>query len=238
MKDDNLKRIVDIYADGACSPNPGTGGFGIVIISGDKRVEISQGYKHTTNNRMELLGVIMGLEALKNTRKVNVHSDSTYVVNGMKKGWAKKWEKNGWKKSKNELAKNIDLWKELLKLSEVHDIQFHWVRGHSGNVENERCDELANEAINSDDLKIDTGYKPETSNKGEVRSDKPQHQTKKKLPPVRKESDPCRGCGTPVVKKARSRKKLKPNQEYFFKYYFICPDCSKRFNAEEAKVFL
>ena len=142
-------KIVQIYTDGACSGNPGPGGYGAVLVYGSRRKEISGGEEQTTNNRMELMGVIKGLEMLKEPCEVALYSDSRYVVDAIEKGWAARWQKNNWMRNKKEPALNPDLWEILLELLGKHKVTFHWVKGHSGHAENERCDELAREAINS-----------------------------------------------------------------------------------------
>ncbi len=147
-----------IYTDGACTGNPGKGGYGAVIINGDRRKEISGGYKLTTNNRMEMMGAIAALESLKSNCKVKLHSDSKYIVDAVIKGWAKKWQANGWRRNKKEMAKNPDLWQELLDLCKIHDVEFVWVKGHAGIPENERCDSLAVAAAHGSNLIADTGY--------------------------------------------------------------------------------
>lgn len=147
-----------IYTDGACTGNPGRGGYGAVIIDGDRREELAGGYKLTTNNRMEMMGAIAALESLKSNSKVKLHSDSKYIVDAVIKGWAKKWQANGWRRNKKEMAKNPDLWQELLDLCKIHDVEFQWVKGHAGIPENERCDRLAVEAAQGRDLQTDEGY--------------------------------------------------------------------------------
>lgn len=147
-----------IYTDGACTGNPGKGGYGAVIIDGDRRKEISDGYKLTTNNRMEMMGAIAALESLPSNSKVKLHSDSKYIVDAVVKGWAKKWQANGWRRNKKEMAKNPDLWQELLDLCKIHDVEFVWVKGHAGIPENERCDQLAVAAAHGRDLQPDEGY--------------------------------------------------------------------------------
>ncbi len=149
---------VTIYTDGGCIYNPGPGGFGVVLIFGKHRREISGGFRLTTNNRMELLAVITGLEALKRSCRVTVYSDSQYVVNAMVQGWAKRWKDKDWWRTKGEKAQNPDLWDRLLRLSSAHEVAFKWVRGHAGNKENERCDELARAAATGTDLGIDEIY--------------------------------------------------------------------------------
>jgi len=141
-KDSNIV----IYTDGGCAPsNPGPGGYGVVIMNGKKKIkELSGGYRLTTNNRMELMACIEGLGFLKSPSKVTLYSDSQYVVNGITKGWAVRWQANGWMKNKREQAVNPDLWERLLELCGKHDVRFKWVKGHAGNVGNERCDRLAN----------------------------------------------------------------------------------------------
>ena len=134
---------VQIYSDGACSGNPGPGGYGTILVSGSREKEISGGEAVTTNNRMELLGAIEGLRALRFPCKVTLTSDSRYLVDGITKGWAQKWKANGWIKSDKKPALNKDLWEELLQLLEIHQVTFVWVRGHHGHSYNERCDRLA-----------------------------------------------------------------------------------------------
>ena len=134
---------VHIYTDGACSGNPGPGGWGAILCYKDQKKEMSGGERQTTNNRMELTGVIMALRALKEPCEVTVTSDSKYVVDAMKLGWAEKWRANGWMRTKKEPAKNPELWEELLTLCEKHRVTFTWVKGHAENPYNNRCDELA-----------------------------------------------------------------------------------------------
>jgi ribonuclease HI len=143
---DDMKSVV-IYTDGACSGNPGPGGYGVVLMHEGKEKELSGGYKDTTNNQMEITAVIEGLKALKLPCNVKLYSDSTYVVDSITKGWVYSWKKNNWIKSNKEKAKNIDLWEELLILLNVHNVQFIKVKGHSDNEYNNRCDKLARQAI-------------------------------------------------------------------------------------------
>lgn len=138
-----MKKTVYIYSDGACSKNPGPGGYGVILRFEDKEKELSGGEPDTTNNRMELSGVIAGLEALKFPCRVFIQTDSKYVVDGIEKGWAKKWQKNNWIKSDKKPALNKDLWEKLLSLLEIHEVKFLWIKGHAGYEENERCDKLA-----------------------------------------------------------------------------------------------
>lgn len=152
-----MKSIV-IYTDGACSGNPGAGGYGVVMLYGTARKELSGGYVKTTNNRMEVLAAIKGLEALKEPCAVKLYSDSKYVVDAIEKGWAKKWRSQGWMRNNKEKALNVDLWERLLALLEIHQVSFIWVKGHADNPENERCDQLARAAIQKNTLENDENY--------------------------------------------------------------------------------
>lgn len=134
---------VEIYSDGACSGNPGPGGYGAILKYGDTIKEISKGFPDTTNNRMELLGAIDALKLLKTPCEVDLYSDSKYVVDAINKGWALSWREKDWMRTKKEKAKNVDLWEQMLSLLEIHKINFIWVKGHSTNKFNNRCDELA-----------------------------------------------------------------------------------------------
>ncbi len=152
------KKNVEIFTDGACSGNPGKGGYGVVLRFGEATKEISQGFKLTTNNRMELLAAIKGLEALKYPCNVKLYSDSKYLVDSVNQGWIVKWQKNGWMRTKSEPAKNVDLFKRLLELIEKHNVEFIWVKGHAGHPMNERCDELGVNAYNGNNLIDDDGF--------------------------------------------------------------------------------
>ena len=134
---------VTIYTDGACSGNPGAGGWGTILDYQGRRKELSGGAAETTNNRMELTAVIEGLKALKEPCKVTVVTDSQYVSNGITLGWAKSWKENNWRKKDKKPALNPELWDELLTLVDKHEVKFNWIRGHAGHPENERCDEMA-----------------------------------------------------------------------------------------------
>ncbi len=156
-----LKQVV-IYTDGACSGNPGPGGYGAVMLFNGHRKELSGGFRRTTNNRMELLGAIEGLRALKDRCSVKLHTDSQYVVNAIEKGWAAKWKANGWMRNKKDKAVNPDLWEQLLTLCQHHKVEFVWVRGHNGDKENERCDRLAVAAAQQPNLPADELYERES----------------------------------------------------------------------------
>ena len=138
---------VEIYTDGACSGNPGPGGWGAVLIYGERKVELSGFEKDSTNNKMELTAPIEALKKLKEPCGVNLYSDSAYLINAFKQGWLDKWIKNGWKRNKNEEVKNIELWKELVRLANYHTIEWIKVNGHADNEYNNLCDKLATDAI-------------------------------------------------------------------------------------------
>jgi len=144
---------ITIYTDGSAKGNPGNGGYGAVMMSGKHKKELSEGFRLTTNNRMELLSVIVALESIKNPADVQVFSDSKYVVDSVEKGWVFGWQKKGFKGKKN-----IDLWKRFLLIYPKHTIKFNWVKGHAGNEYNEICDTLAVEAADGDNLLVDEGY--------------------------------------------------------------------------------
>ena len=134
---------ITLFTDGACSGNPGPGGYGVILKYADHEKELSGGFSGTTNNRMELMAVIRGLEQLRERCEVTVVSDSRYIVDGIGKGWAKKWRSQGWMRNRKDTALNPDLWARLLDLCETHAVKFQWVNGHAGHPENERCDKLA-----------------------------------------------------------------------------------------------
>ena len=136
-------KTVTLYTDGACSGNPGPGGWGAILSYNGVEKELSGGDANTTNNRMELLAVISGLEALKEPCRVELYSDSKYVIDGLSKGWAASWRKNSWRKADKKPALNPDLWEKLLNLVEKHELSYHWVKGHADNPYNNRCDQLA-----------------------------------------------------------------------------------------------
>ena len=162
-----MKKI-DIFTDGACSGNPGPGGYGAVLRYKGKEKELSEGYKLTTNNRMEMLAVIKGLETLKEPCEVNIYSDSKYIVDAINQKWVYKWKANGWMRNKKEKALNSDLWNRLLILIEKHQTQFNWVKGHAGHAENERCDFLATEAIKSPILLDDEEFTKDKPTQGNL----------------------------------------------------------------------
>ncbi len=209
---------VEIYTDGACEPNPGPGGYGVVLVHPKKRAEASGGFRLTTNNRMEIFAAIAGLAMLTmKPCKLTLYSDSEYLVNAMTKGWAVSWKRKQWWHSRTQRVPNRDLWERLLALCEDHQVEFRWVRGHAGVVENERCDQLAMAALRRPNLPADDGYenKPEEG-----------------LRPEMQEGDPCRKCSTPVVKQTSGKKR---NRGYYYEYYLWCPKCHASYEVESAK---
>lgn len=215
------KRVV-IYTDGACLGNPGPGGYGVVLLYDSHRRELSEGFSLTTNNRMEIMAAIAGLEALKGPCAVTLYSDSQYLVNAMTRGWARRWQANDWWRTKDERAVNADLWARLLALCERPAVVFAWVKGHNGDAENERCDQLSREAINRPDLPADSGYEPSPGRR-------PGGVTK-----ITREGQPCRKCATPVVRQ-RPRSRSKTGHAFYYEYYLYCPNCRTMYLVEEAK---
>lgn len=157
------KKHVIIYTDGGCQPNPGAGGYGVVLIHGAHRKEASAGYQRTTNNRMEIMAAVRGLELLKQPCRVTLFSDSQYLVRAMMEGWARGWQKRSWTRSNKEKAANPDLWIKLIDLCAIHEVEFRWLKGHDGHAENERCDQLSMLALQQGDLLVDEGYAPSTA---------------------------------------------------------------------------
>lgn len=149
---------IQIYTDGACTGNPGPGGYGVIIEQDGKRRELSQGYRLTTNNRMELLAAIVGLKSIPPGARVRLYTDSKYLSDAINLGWVDIWRAKNWKKTSKGKLLNPDLWKELVALLEEHDVELIWVRGHAGHPENERCDQLAVQAAQGRHLLTDHGY--------------------------------------------------------------------------------
>jgi len=152
-----MKQVV-VHTDGGCKGNPGKGGFGVVMVFGKHRREISAGFRRTTNNRMELLAAISALETLIEPCEVELHSDSRYLIDAIVKKWIDGWKRKGWVTADKRPVKNRDLWERLLIASAPHKVDWRWVKGHAGHAENERCDELANQAVTSQHLLVDTGF--------------------------------------------------------------------------------
>jgi len=150
-----MLKHVDIFTDGACSGNPGKGGYGVILKYNGVERELSEGFVNTTNNRMEILAAVKGLEILKEPCNVTLYSDSKYLVDSVNQGWLIKWEKNNWYRTKTEKAKNVDLFKRLLAMLNKHKVEFVWIKGHAGHPENERCDQLATSAAAGSELSTD-----------------------------------------------------------------------------------
>jgi ribonuclease HI len=211
-----------IYTDGACEPNPGPGGYGVVLLVDGNRKELSGGYRLTTNNRMEIMAAIVGLQALKKPCKVFLHCDSRYLTDAMTKGWATRWKAESWHRKKGERVPNADLWQILLRLCDRHEVDFIWVRGHSGDPGNERADFLSYRALEQEDLPEDEGFQLSVmaGSKGTVK--------------ITREGQPCRKCSTQVVKMIPKRGR-KGGQQYYYEYYLHCPGCKTNYMVEEAK---
>lgn len=159
MSDKQMKKVL-IYTDGSCLGNPGPGGWAAILLlpGTSHRREISGGFRRTTNNRMEILAVIEGLAALKEACEVDLFTDSQYVRNAVEKGWLYSWLKNGWRKADKKPVLNADLWQKLLPMLKLHELRLHWLRGHAGHAENERCDMLARSRASDPDLPEDAGF--------------------------------------------------------------------------------
>ena len=170
---------------------------------------------------MEIFAAIAGLEMLKQPCMVTLHSDSQYLVKAMTEGWVAAWKRKGWWRTKTERPENVDLWRRLDVLCQTHQVQFRWVKGHAGNPENERCDELAIAALRQPDLPVDDGYE----NKRETDGVRPDIQ----------EGDPCYKCSTPVLKQKSQRKK---DRDYYYEYYLRCPKCLASYEVRSAKRFV
>jgi ribonuclease HI len=211
-----------IYTDGACEGNPGPGGIGVVMEYRGVRKEFSQGYHLTTNNRMEILAVIKGLEAIKAPSQVIIYSDSKYVVDAVTQGWVKNWASMDWVRKGGKRVPNADLWKRLLPLIGKHEVTLKWVKGHAGDPGNEKADQLSYAAIEGKHLLEDEGYLQQL----ELEKSRPSK--------ITREGQPCRKCGTPVVKRIPKRKQ-KPGQTYYYEYYLQCPQCQAIYLVDDAK---
>ena len=240
-----ILKEVDIYSDGGARPNPGPWGYWIIMSYKWNRKEFYKWYKITTNNRMELTGVITGLENLKTRSRVNIYTDSQYTINGIEKWWAKKWQANNWMRTSSQKATNHDLWKRLLILVDKHEVSFNWVKWHNGHEENERCDELATLAIETLDLVEDKGFDWEEKQiKLDLKVETKQDLIKKVLNKnvdktirITAEWQACRKCWTKVIKAIPKKKNIK-NKSFYYKYYLTCPGCSTNYFMEEAKVLI
>ena len=197
---------VEIYTDGGCEPNPGAGGYGVVLLHPKKRAEASGGFRLTTNNRMEIYAAIRGLELLKQPCQVTLYSDSQYLVKAMMEGWVANWKRKNWWRTNKERPENVDLWQRLDLLCEKHQVEFRWVKGHAGNPENERCDQLSMAALRQPNLPADEGYENKPEDEGPR--------------PAMQEGESCRKCSTPVIKR---KSRWKPGRDYYYEYHLFCP---------------
>ncbi len=233
---ENLK-LVTIYTDGSANPNPGRGGYGVVLQYGAHRKELSGGYELTTNNRMELMAVIVGLEALKERCRVQLHSDSQYIVNALTSGAAHRWRASAWRRTPqgSKTVKNPDLWERLLAAYDKHDVEVSWVRGHAGVEDNECCDVLAMAASKSPDLPPDRGYLAAIDQQPVVESASSAARQSKARAKITEVGQPCRKCATPVVKDYPVAHTIKPKQRYYYEWYLVCPSCQTMYMVEEAK---
>jgi len=223
---------VHIYSDWWANPNPGPGGYGVIMKSWDHQKDFSQGYKRTTNNRMELMGAITGFRKLKTRSRVTLHTDSQYTINGLQKWWAKKWKANNWMRTKSERAVNHDLWAILLELSEQHEVDFEWIKWHSGHLENELCDELATLAMKRGDLLTDEWFQ-ETPEKPKTKKTSSSQTTL--IGKLEKTGTNCKKCGHPLVKKHPKHTKKTLEKQYYYEYYHHCPSCKTNYMLPEAK---
>ncbi len=232
-----VKEVI-IFTDGACDPNPGAGGYGIVLLYGKHRKELSDGFRLTTNNRMELLAAIVALETLKKPCKVKLYSDSQYLVDSVTFGRINRWKSKNWRK-----IKNPDLWERLLEQCARHQIEFLWVKGHSGNIENERCDELAVKACKIKNLNPDEFYESNcdpnlikaTQKKVIANNNNKISSTSNRTQKITQEGQSCRKCSTPVIKHIRPKNKpVKSNRSYYYEYFFMCPECRTQYFVKDA----
>lgn len=216
--------IVHIYSDWGANPNPGPWGYGVIMKCGKHQKDFSQGYKRTTNNRMELMGAIIGFQKLKTKSKITLHTDSQYTINGLQKGWAKKWKANNWYRTKSQKATNHDLWEILLELSQKHEVDFEWIKWHNGHVENELCDQMATIAMQKNDLQIDTWFIEPT----------PKKQTSL-TSTYETTSTTCKKCGDTLIKKVPKHTKKTLEKKYYYEYYHHCVACNTNYMLPEAK---
>lgn len=229
---------VTIFTDGGAEPNPGRGGFGVVLRFGDHAKELSGGFSQTSNNRMELWAAIAGLEALKHPCHVRLHSDSRYVVDAVNTGLLFRLSAKSWQAKK---PTNVDLWQRFLKSYLQHDVEMVWVKGHAGIEDNERCDQLAELAMRGKDLQVDDGFSQSSRKTKKRSSPQPKliptaspQRTGPRPPRPKKPGDKCRQCDTPLIR--REAKKHKPGAAYHFAWHLYCQNCHRMYQVEEAKV--
>ncbi len=232
----NTNNIVHIFSDGWANPNPGPGGYGVILKCGEHQKDISEGYKKTTNNRMELRWVIAWLQSLKKSSKVIITTDSQYTINGIKKWWAKKWQSNNWFRTKSQKAQNWDLWEVLLAEIEKHSVTFEWIKWHTGHFENEICDELATLAMKRNDLLEDIWYveAPVSSQTSLIPWSK-KNTSKTASVPWEKIWQSCKKCEAELEKKIPKHSKKTLEKQYYYEYYHHCPSCKTNYMLEAAK---
>ncbi|HMN12936.1 MAG TPA: ribonuclease HI [Bellilinea sp.] len=231
----------EIFTDGACLGNPGPGGWAALIRIGGKQKKLKGGFAKTTNNRMELTAAICGLEGLPSSvTSVDLYSDSRYLVEAMVQGWVENWKSKRWMKSAGKPVPNADLWKRLLSAEAGKKVTWHWVKGHAGHPENELVDRISQELAASSPTAIDPGYAAEDLTETlplDFSSVDDPLPSRKGGGPVDQVGDPCRKCGTPVIKK-NPKRSVKPEQTYYYEYYFLCPSCGTMYLTDKAKRFL
>ena len=254
--------MIEIFTDGASTGNPGPGGWAAIIRAGGRTLELSGGFRLTTNNRMELFAAIAALEVVDTSHaapaQVRLYSDSRYLVEAITRGWAEQWRAKGWRQTKNRPTPNADLWSRLLLVMARHDVSWEWVRGHAGHPENERADRLATQAAGQRILPADAGYESAPNGAGggdgnpsaqpglfESGAGGQKDAEVDELPAgsvtavagrgkVTRAGQPCRKCGTAVVKQTPTRK-VKPGQAHYYAWYLICPNCKTIYLVDEAK---
>ena len=223
---------VQIYSDWWANPNPGPWGYGVIMCYKWIKKELYQGYIKTTNNRMELSGVIAWLSQLKTRSKVVIYTDSQYTINGIEKWWAEKWKSNNWFRKGSDKAVNYDLWDILLNLTKKHEVTFHWVKWHNGHIENERCDELATFAMNQDNLILDENFIEKIEIKKPIQESLKSSTTKNTWEITWLL---CKKCEGKLVKKIPKHTKKTLEKAYYYAYYHHCEACSTNYMLEEAK---
>lgn len=235
-------QTIYIYSDWWANPNPGPGGYGVIMKCWDHQKDFSQGYKRTTNNRMELMWAITGLQKLKTKSKVVLTTDSRYTINGIEKWWAKKWKANNWLKADKKKAQNWDLWEILLEEVEKHDVSFEWIKWHTGHIQNELCDELATLAMKRDDLLVDEGY-VEISKTATQQTPLSILSWTPLNSPLQGEMKSqfesawadCKKCQHPLVKKYPKHTKKTLEKQYYYEYFHHCESCKTNYMLQEAK---
>lgn len=226
---------VHIFSDGGANPNPGPGGYGVIMRCGDHQKSFSGGYKKTTNNRMELTGAITGLQNLKKKSRVILTTDSQYTINGIEKWWAKKWRANNWFRTWNTKAVNYDLWEILLNLTEQHEVSFQWIKWHTGHIENEFCDEMATLAMQGKNLLVDEWFIEVPETKQTPLSILSWEERWSCNTEFEQTGTSCKKCDNPLVKKYPKHTKKTLEKQYYYEYYHHCISCKTNYMLEEAK---